>query len=79
LTIRGDFTKLNIASNDMGGQFDSSEHTPEGAQLFLGENQPAADWVVSLRPFAFSRKSLTMETLIDAHTFCVRACTGDPQ
>jgi hypothetical protein len=43
----GDFTKLNIASTDAGGQLDSSEHTPEGAQMILGEGQTAASWVVS--------------------------------
>lgn len=44
----GDMTKLKLAANDSGGQLDSSKHTPEGAQVFLGENQPASSWVVSL-------------------------------
>jgi len=46
--ISGDFTKINIAAGDGGGQFDSSEHTPSGAQLLLGADKaPASNWVVS--------------------------------
>ncbi|WRT70361.1 uncharacterized protein IL334_007359 [Kwoniella shivajii] len=59
----GDFTKMNISPNDFGGQFDSSEHTPEGATLKISTGgDPARNWV----------------TMISADTFCMRACTGDP-
>ncbi|WVR00354.1 hypothetical protein IAU59_007497 [Kwoniella sp. CBS 9459] len=60
----GDFTKINIAQGDAGGQFDSADHLPEGATLTLSQGgDPAKNWV----------------TLISADTFCVRACTGDPK
>ncbi|WVF73187.1 hypothetical protein IAT40_008006 [Kwoniella sp. CBS 6097] len=60
----GDFTNINIAQGDSGGQFDSSDHMPEGATLTLSKGgDPAKNWV----------------TLISADTFCVRACTGDPK
>jgi hypothetical protein len=48
--ISGDFSKINIAPDDSGGQLDSSAHTPAGAQLLLGaDKSPASSWVVSLR------------------------------
>jgi len=51
LTVSGDFHKINIAHDDAGGQLDSSEHTPSGAQLLLGADEsPAENWVVSRNP-----------------------------
>ncbi|RSH91737.1 hypothetical protein EHS25_009106 [Saitozyma podzolica] len=59
----GDFTKINIAPGDAGGQFDSDQNTPDGAIMYVSDdNQSVDNWV----------------TLISADTFCVRACTGDP-
>jgi hypothetical protein len=44
----GDFTKINIAPDDSGGQLDSSPHTPQGAQCFTSDdNDSATAWVVS--------------------------------
>ena len=78
LTVSGDFHKINIAHDDAGGQLDSSEHTPSGAQLLLGaDKSPADNWVVSRKPTI--RSMLTNQTIIGNETFCVRACTGDPQ
>ncbi|WVR07801.1 hypothetical protein IAU60_004844 [Kwoniella sp. DSM 27419] len=58
----GDFTNINIAAGDAGGQFDSSTHMPDGAKMTMSQGgDPAHNWV----------------TLISADTFCVRACTGD--
>lgn len=45
---RGDFTKLNIPAGDQGAQFDSVENTPDGAVLYLTDDQIASSWVVSL-------------------------------
>lgn len=45
----GDFTKINIAPGDAGGQFDSETHTPEGAQVTVN-GQVASSWVVSATP-----------------------------
>ncbi|KAK8853098.1 hypothetical protein IAR55_003799 [Kwoniella newhampshirensis] len=60
----GDLTKINIQKGDQGGQFDSSKHTPDGAQMYISDDkQTASSWV----------------TLISDQTFCVRACTGDPK
>ncbi|KIR98369.1 hypothetical protein L804_03938 [Cryptococcus deuterogattii 2001/935-1] len=44
----GDFTKLNIPAGDQGAQFDSVENTPDGAVLYLTDDQIASSWVVSL-------------------------------
>ncbi|ORX40713.1 hypothetical protein BD324DRAFT_678154 [Kockovaella imperatae] len=57
----GDFTKINIAPGDYGGQFDSSTHTPDGAKVFISDSDTSKDWVM----------------LISATTYCLRACTGD--
>jgi len=44
----GDFTKINIAPGDEGGQLDSGTNTPNGAQMFVSDdNQAASSWVVS--------------------------------
>ncbi|KAE8539534.1 hypothetical protein D1P53_004636 [Cryptococcus gattii VGV] len=44
----GDLTKLNIPAGDQGAQFDSVENTPDGAVLYLANDQIASSWVVSL-------------------------------
>ncbi|WVN84948.1 uncharacterized protein L203_100085 [Cryptococcus depauperatus CBS 7841] len=60
----GDFTNINIAPGDQGGQFDSSKNTPDGAAMYVTDDNKAANsWV----------------TLISSNTFCVRACIGDPK
>lgn len=46
--IRGDFTKLNIPAGDQDAQFDSVENTPDGAVLYLADDENASSWVVSL-------------------------------
>ena len=46
--LSGDFTKINIAPGDQGGQLDSGSNKPSGAQMFVtDDNQAAANWVVS--------------------------------
>ncbi|TYJ57110.1 hypothetical protein B9479_002211 [Cryptococcus floricola] len=58
----GDFTQINIAEGDYGGQFDSGDNTPDGAALYTTDDNQAADsWI----------------TMISADTFCLRACS-DP-
>ncbi|ODO05406.1 hypothetical protein L198_02099 [Cryptococcus wingfieldii CBS 7118] len=58
----GDFTQINIAEGDYGGQFDSGDNTPDGAVLYTTDDNQAADsWI----------------TMISADTFCLRACS-DP-
>lgn len=42
----GDFTKINIAPGDVGGQFDSKTNTPDGATVKTN-SQAASSWVVS--------------------------------
>lgn len=42
----GDFTKINIAPGDSGGQFDSIVNTPEGASVKVN-GKAASSWVVS--------------------------------
>lgn len=44
----GDFTKLNIAPGDYGGQFDSKDKAPQGAKMHLDGDKEASSWVVSL-------------------------------
>ncbi|ORY26699.1 hypothetical protein BCR39DRAFT_470208, partial [Naematelia encephala] len=43
----GDFTKINLAPGDQGGQFDSTTHTPDGTTVVMGDGQTASSWVVS--------------------------------
>lgn len=42
----GDLTKINIAPGDMGGQFDSKDHKPDGSKVMVGGKE-VANWVVS--------------------------------
>ena len=46
-SFSGDFTKINIAPGDQGGQLDSGPNKPNGAQMFVtDDNQAASNWVV---------------------------------
>ncbi|RXK35734.1 hypothetical protein M231_07023 [Tremella mesenterica] len=56
----GDFTKINIAPGDAGGQFDPGK-APAGANVYTSnDNQAASSWV----------------TLISDSIFCLRVCTN---
>lgn len=73
----GDFTKINIAPGDAGGQFDSETHTPEGAQVTVN-GQAASSWVVGDKTGKQTIvPACSRQTLISSDAFCMRACTGD--
>ena len=59
--ISGDFTKINIAPGDMGGQFDSNNNTPDGAAVYTSDDNQAQTWVVRLPLSSFETGSTTAD------------------
>ncbi|KAK4689340.1 transcription factor C subunit 6, partial [Tremellales sp. Uapishka_1] len=55
---QGDFTKINIAPGDLGGQFDSQNNTPAGAVMNAGSGQ-AGSWVTMISADTFCVRACT--------------------